>query len=214
LSVRSSSTHACIFVGQSTSAVLVATLRRAPPPRYQASSGRATAMSRDGATWPLLSSSSGRLHHETFSSGRHRRLTKRPPPPTALQEVTATCFIWLDLKSSRLHRLSFPSTARLPSPARLLSSARLVGSSSSWLSSSRLSLGQLICKKKEDYYFVSVWLVLVAFHQSENRNTRVLKKCLPLLLLCSHRRHGFFFDFFRPCPSVALSGAFQWHQLL
>jgi hypothetical protein len=208
LSVRSSSTQACIFVAQSTSAVLVATLRRAPPPRYQASSGRAAAMSRDGATWPLLSSSSGRLHHETFSFGRRRRLTKRPPPPTALQEVTAACFIWLDLKSSRLHRLGFPS------PARLLSSARLVGSSSSWLSSSRLSLGQLICKKKEDYCFVSIWLVLVAFHQSENRNTRVLKKCLRLLLLCSHRHHGFFFDFFRPYPSVVLSGAFQWHQLL
>jgi hypothetical protein len=53
------------------------------------------------------------------------------------------------------------------------------------------------------------------------KNSRFLKKkCryssafspLPLLLL-SRRCHGFFFDFFRPCPSVAMSGALQWHQL-
>jgi hypothetical protein len=27
---------------------------------------------------------------------------------------------------------------------------------------------------------------------------------MPLLLLCSHRHHGFFFDLFRPCPSVVV----------
>jgi hypothetical protein len=45
------------------------------------------------------------------------------------------------------------------------------------------------------------------------KHSRVLKKnsstfSSPPLLLCSRRCHGFFFDFFRPCPSVAMSGAF------
>jgi hypothetical protein len=31
----------------------------------------------------------------------------------------------------------------------------------------------------------------------------------PLLFLLSRHRHGFFFDFFRPCPSVVMSGALQ-----
>jgi hypothetical protein len=34
-----------------------------------------------------------------------------------------------------------------------------------------------------------------------------------LLLLCSRCRYRFFFDFFMLCPSLAMSGAFQWHQL-
>jgi hypothetical protein len=35
----------------------------------------------------------------------------------------------------------------------------------------------------------------------------------PLLLLCSRRCHGLIFNFFKSSPSVAMSGAFQWHQL-
>jgi hypothetical protein len=31
--------------------------------------------------------------------------------------------------------------------------------------------------------------------------------------LRSCRHHGFFFDFFRLRPSLAMSGAFRWHQL-
>jgi hypothetical protein len=53
------------------------------------------------------------------------------------------------------------------------------------------------------------------------KNSRVLqkKRCYssafspPPLLLRSRRRHGFFFDFFRPSPSVVMSGALQQHQL-
>jgi hypothetical protein len=52
----------------------------------------------------------------------------------------------------------------------------------------------------------------------------VLKNCLHRLFstlspsstdvsLALFRRHGFFFDFFRSSSSVAMSGAFQWHQL-
>jgi hypothetical protein len=32
--------------------------------------------------------------------------------------------------------------------------------------------------------------------------------------LRSRRHHDIFFNFFRPCSSVEMSGAFQWHQLL
>jgi hypothetical protein len=48
------------------------------------------------------------------------------------------------------------------------------------------------------------------------QHSRVIKKSMfspPPLLLRSRRRYGFFFDFFRPCPSVAMSGALQRHQL-
>jgi hypothetical protein len=52
------------------------------------------------------------------------------------------------------------------------------------------------------------------------KNSRIPKKCRyssvfssPPLLLRSRRHHGFFFDFFRPCPSVVMSGVLQWHQL-
>jgi hypothetical protein len=49
------------------------------------------------------------------------------------------------------------------------------------------------------------------------KHSRVLKKSSafspPPLLLRSHHRHGFFFDFFRPCPSVVMSSALQRHQL-
>jgi uncharacterized membrane protein len=34
-----------------------------------------------------------------------------------------------------------------------------------------------------------------------------------MLLLRFRHRHGFFFDFFKLYLSVAMSGAFQWHQL-
>jgi hypothetical protein len=53
------------------------------------------------------------------------------------------------------------------------------------------------------------------------KNSMVLKKCRyssafssPPLLLRSLYCHGFFFDFFRPCPSVVISGALQRHQIL
>jgi hypothetical protein len=36
---------------------------------------------------------------------------------------------------------------------------------------------------------------------------------LPLLILRSRRRHGFFFDFFRLRLSLAISCAFRWYQL-
>jgi hypothetical protein len=51
------------------------------------------------------------------------------------------------------------------------------------------------------------------------KHSRVLKKRYssafspPPLLLRSRRHHGFFFDFFRPCPNVAMSGALQRHQV-
>jgi hypothetical protein len=57
---------------------------------------------------------------------------------------------------------------------------------------------------------VSGDLFLVASYRL-TKKSRVLKK-MPLLLRSRHR-HGFFFDFFRPCPSVAMSVALQWHQL-
>jgi hypothetical protein len=49
------------------------------------------------------------------------------------------------------------------------------------------------------------------------QHSRVIKKKSTLsplsLLLRSRLRYGFFFVFFRPCPSVAMSGALQRHQL-
>jgi hypothetical protein len=49
------------------------------------------------------------------------------------------------------------------------------------------------------------------------KHSRILKKTSaflpPLLLFRSRRRHGFFFDFFRPCPSVAMFDTLQRHQL-
>jgi hypothetical protein len=53
------------------------------------------------------------------------------------------------------------------------------------------------------------------------KNSMILKKCCyssafspSSLLLRSHRRHSFFFVFFRPCPSVVMSDPLQRHQLL
>jgi hypothetical protein len=63
-----------------------------------------------------------------------------------------------------------------------------------------------------DFFFVASYC--------STKNSRVLKKrryslafSPPSLLLRSRRRHGFFFDFFRPCPNVAMFGALQRHQL-
>jgi hypothetical protein len=44
-------------------------------------------------------------------------------------------------------------------------------------------------------------------------NTSYYREWVPRLILRSRRYHGSFFDFFRPYPSIAISGVFQWHQL-
>jgi hypothetical protein len=146
--------------------------------------------------------------------------------------------LW-SLPSSSIHRCSVSCVTgsiyffdRLGSHA---SSARIT-----WLlrlSSGLFVLLDLICsdqlkkekkKKKRELLFLSAigcsWqLLFVALH-CHSKNSRVLKKNahaafvsalspLPLLLLHSRYHHGLFFDFFRLCPSLVLSGAFRWHQL-
>jgi hypothetical protein len=117
-----------------------------------------------------------------------------------------------------------------PSGSARLGCYRL-GSVSSVVSASPVRLGivpTLVSKKTKKRGLLcscSVALLFVTrlycFHT--NKNITEGKKTLlaPLflfafavVLLRSRRHHGFFFDFFRPCPSIAMSGAFQWHQLL
>jgi hypothetical protein len=75
-----------------------------------------------------------------------------------------------------------------------------------------LPLAGLLLTVSDDFFLVASYC--------PTKNSRVLKKCRyssafspSPLLLRSHRHHGFFFDFFSPCPSVAMSGALQRHQL-
>jgi hypothetical protein len=73
---------------------------------------------------------------------------------------------------------------------------------------SKLSRTGLLLVVSADFFLVASFC--------PTKHNKILKKSVflpPPLFFLSRRRHGFFFDFFRHCPSVAMPGALQRHQL-